>query len=108
MTTSPRWWTPTTPGFASAPASASAAAPRTASRPATSPSKLRGVQRTARSFDGEVAGRLAVRGAAALADAGALANPGVVGVHHLGEVVIGHDLVGQIVAHPRHCATQHR
>src|SRR4051794_38756911 len=54
---------------------------------------------------GEVRYRLAVGGAVALADAGAFGDPGVGGVHQLGQFVIGDDPVRQVAAYAGHDAT---
>jgi hypothetical protein len=51
-----------------------------------------------RSVEREIAGRLAVGGAAALADAGARGDPLVGGVDELLEIGVGDDLFRQVAA----------
>ena len=57
-----------------------------------------GVERMRRGVEREIAGRLAVRGAAALADPGARRDPLVGRVDELFEIGIGDDLLRQIAA----------
>src|SRR5262249_35808599 len=65
-------------------------------------------QRVARRLDRQVRGHLAVAHDAALADAGALADPLVAGVDAaLGDVGIGDDVVGQIRAEADDLRTDH-
>ena len=66
---------------------------------------MRGVKRGARRVDGELGRGLARRRDVALADAGALDDPLVGGVDHLGQLGIGEDVLGQIAADAEHDRT---
>ena len=55
-------------------------------------------QRLTRGGDAEIGGQLAVGSDVALRDAGPLLDPLIAGVDHAGQVVVGHDALGQVGA----------
>ncbi len=61
-----------------------------------------GLYRVARGGEGKIGRLLALGSHVAALDAGALADPLVAGVHHLGEIVIGDDFRRQIRAAAEH------
>ena len=65
-----------------------------------------GGERFLRRSDGKVGRRFVRRRATALTDAGALDDPGIVGVRDFGKIVVDDDLGRQVAANPSYNAAQ--
>ena len=69
--------------------------------------EVRALERLLRRADGEVRRRLVLVGDAALADAGPLDDPRVVGLDHLLEIGVGQDPLGRVRADPGDSRSRH-